>query len=127
MNSMIWQSVHLAIPRSRWNMGNVSKLSIIQTTASQISRYDRSIAKAFAGDRKIKIGMDEARTATNQVALDIDSLENFLIRMEQAGQPRRNLHRSTAAWLLTYSERIFWDAISKPGFLKWPSDSFEDF
>ena len=127
MNSMIWQAVHLAIPRSRWNLGNVSKLSIIQTTASQISRYDRSIATAFAGDQEIRIGMDEARTATNQVALDIDSLAEFLIRMEQAEQFRLHLHWSTSALLLTDSESDFWDAISKPGFLEWPSDSFEDF
>ena len=45
MNSLIWKSVYLSLPRSRWNTGGGSKTLKMQTAAAAIARYDVVIAR----------------------------------------------------------------------------------
>ncbi len=125
MSSLIWQSVYLAIPRSRWNTGGGSKASKIQSAAAAISRYDGAIAAALVGDKEIEIGTDVDRSAANQVALDVAGLPEFLKRLEATRHSGAFDPRGIAIGLLMNSESGFWDTVSKPVFLDWPSDQYE--
>ena len=129
MEAMIWQTIYFAFTRYHGNLGGESKLFRIQTTAAQISRYDRSIANALAGVPKVEIGNVDsgARTVANQVALNFDGLPDLLKRLDQVEDNERFRHRKDVVELLTGSEEEFWDSISKPKYLKWPTGNFEDY
>ena len=127
MNSMIWQSVYLAVPRSRWNSGGVSKSALRQTTAAQISRYDRVIASALAGDQAIEQANNFGRTIPNLIALQFKSLSDELVRLDEVDTRLGPRSRRAAAHLLTASEESFWRSVSNPEYLNWPTEKFEEF
>ena len=126
INSLIWQSVYLSLPRSRWNTGGGSKALKIQSAAAAIARYDMAIAKALVGDKAIEIGSDVSRSATNQVALDATGLPDFLKRLDQVRHSGAFQPRQVAAGLLTSNQEQFWKTVSKPTFLNWPTRNFEE-
>ena len=126
MHSMIWQSVYLAIPRSRWNIGGGSKLSKRQSAAAAISRYDISIAKVLAGDKEIEIGSEPTRSAANQVALNLVELPEFFERLDKVRHSSAFKPRQVVAEMLGGTHESFWKSVSTPNFLYWPTPNFED-
>jgi len=126
MQTIIWQSVYLSLPRSRWNAGGASKAEKRQSAAAAIARYDIAIAKRLAGDSKMEIGSDVTRAATNQVALDPEGLPEFLERLNDVRHSGAFHPRAVAAELLTGSDEAFWMIVSKPSLLEWPTERFEE-
>ncbi|MDB2687725.1 hypothetical protein N9Y42_11000 [Mariniblastus sp.] len=127
MNSMIWQSVYLAVPRSRWNLGVRSKAALRQTTAAQISRYDRGIAIALAGDQAIEQTNNFGRTISNLIALNFKALQDGMVRLDEVETRRGPRSHGAAAYLLTATEESFWRSVSIPDYLEWPTEKFEEF
>ena len=126
IDSLIWQSVYLSLPRSRWRTGHGSKLLKIQTAAAAIARYDTAIARILVGDKKIEIGSDVSRTATNQVVLNAEGLPEFLKRLNKVSHSSAAQPRVVAARLLKCNEAQFWKTVSKPTWLNWPTRNYED-
>lgn len=126
MEQMVWQSVWLAIPKSRWNLGGQSKKAKRQTAVAALSRYDRNIASALLGDQEIEIGWDASKSAVAQVVIDFEGVAAFIDRMNTPQDASKASEaRVAVAKLLAKSDEEFWDAVSLPNMLHWPTKTFE--
>ncbi|MFK7768986.1 MAG: hypothetical protein AB8B55_17320 [Mariniblastus sp.] len=127
VESVVWEAVWLTIPRSRWNMGGDSKDTKRQSVAAAVSRYDRELANAMMGDTQIVVGMDPSRAAVTQVALDAGGVPKFLERLNKGPRFSAAFHpRAKVAQMLSGSDEEFWDEVSLPAFLEWPTVMFEE-
>jgi|GEM_PF-2877690 len=128
VESMIWQSVWLAIPRSRWSTDGQANQSRVVNTAAAIARYDRSIALALLGNTKNEPGFLPDRAVVKQFAIDVNRLPELLWKIESDTRYSGGLHpHEKVAEMLTGNETGFWNAVSLPSFLTWGLDRFEDF
>ena len=128
IESMMWQAVWLTVPRSRWNLGGGSRASKRQCVAAALSRYDREVASALMGDTQIEIGSEPSRSAVIQVALDAAGIPEFMERLNDSKKPVPEFRpRAHVARMLSGSDEEFWNEVSLPEMLQWPTVKFEEY
>ena len=124
---MIWEAVWLSIPRSRWNLGGGSKNEKLQNVAAAISRYDRGLAHALVGSDDLSIGTDPSRSAVSQVVLNVEGVPEFMDRLNSGPRYSGVFHPcAKVALMLAGSDEEFWNEVSLPSFLAWPTKTYED-
>ncbi len=123
---MIWQAVFETLPRTRWVEGTSNKVKI-QSVAGAIARFDRDLATALVGQTEVELGNMFAESAARQALLDPSGLVEYTDRLCSQDTIRQNRMLTKLTDLVTQSENDFWDSISKPGMLNWPSEKFEEF
>ena len=127
MRSLIWQTVYLAQPKSRWNDNGPTPLTHIQNAAATISRYDRQLANALdIGEQEVPRNFDPTRSATNFITLKPEQLTEFLKDLEEQRTSNALRPRETVIEMLMGTDAEFWAAVSKPSFLQYLSDRFEE-
>lgn len=123
VESMIWQSVFHGIPKSRWIDGP-SKYMKLQIAAGGIARYNAELAKALIKGRKFQIDRSNKFFAAHQFMIDPDSVGELIQRSMDA-EPRHNAKDHFAS-VLNCDEASFWKMVSKPPWLDWPTERFEE-
>ena len=126
IESMIWQTVWLTVPRSRWNMGGGSKALKRQNVAVALSRYDQELARALVGDARVVMGSNPSRSAVSQLLFDAQGLPEFMGRIDEKQNFHRLGVRAKLARMLSGSDEAFWNEVSLPEFMHWPIEKFED-
>ncbi len=128
IESMIWQSVWLALPKSRWKVGNISTESRIQWTAAAIARYDRHIAEILVEGVEFETRMNPSKAVAIQSIVDVNMLPEMVKRIDRGHVFSSAYHfGDTLTALLTEDSSAYWDTVSLPPFLEWTTDIFEDF
>ena len=127
IESMMWQSVWLTVPKSRWNMGGPSRASKRQSVAAALSRYDRELAGALMGDTEVVIGSDPTRSAVSQLVLDAKGISEFMDRLNNGAQFSAAFQpRAAVAQMLSGSDEKLWNEVSTPELMQWPTVRFEE-
>ena len=126
VESMIWQTIWCAVPKSRFVVSGPSHSLAIQQSAAAICRYDREIGLALFRDRQPNQTFRNDGNSAAVFILNPNGISDHLARLS-VNQPLSMYRaRETLLNLLSESESSAWDRVSLPFLLEWNSDLFED-
>ncbi len=124
---MIWQAVHVTLPKSRWVSGTSNRVKL-QSVAGAIARYDLKLGQTLIGNQTLKPVNIFAKSAFRQALLGPEKLLDYTNELlEHGDHPRQSRLVQEVANLVTVGEASFWNSVSKPMMLDWPTRRFETF
>lgn len=123
---LMWQAVFEILPRTRWVQGTSNKIKI-QSVAGAIARYDVELGRALVGKSQFELGNIFAESAVRQALLDPSRIVTHTEKVCSLDAVQRNHMMDKLADFVTQNENAFWNSISKPESLNWPTRKFEDF
>jgi len=127
LHSMLWQSVWLTLPKSRWSESGSLGFQV-ESTASALARYDSRVAQALYRSPADKItdqfNQLSGDVATNRFVLAPEQLAAWFETQTSIGSSYRGYE--AVAKLLSASPTEFWDSVSVPFVMQWPTEAFEE-
>ena len=123
---LMWQAIFETLPRTRWIRGTSNKIKI-QSVAGAIARYDVELGRALVGKSEIDLGNMFAESTVRQALLNPSGLSQHVEKVCALESRQRHRTLSKLTELVTQNESEFWNAISKPENLRWPTERFEEF
>lgn len=126
MHSMLWQSVFLLAPRTRWTEAAGVSFDI-DCTAASLARYEPSIARELyqtQGEITDAFGQLPEEAGITLSVLDAPRLTQWLNAQDTIGRNYRSY--VAVANLLKSGDDDYWDLVSQPYVMQWPSERFED-
>jgi len=121
VRSMIWEAAFRAIPQNHTATANQK----LQHAAGAIARFDRDLALALFDVEKLELGDSSENTAFHQAVLKVEDLPAYAARVT-AAKTRIFRHQQKLVDVLLADEETFWQSVSKPIQMDWPTLRFEE-
>ena len=121
VKSMIWEAAFRAIPQDH----NATANQKLQHAAGAIARFDRDLALALFDVEKLELGDSSENTAFHQAVLKVEDLPAYAARVT-AAKTRIFRHQQKLVDVLLADEETFWQSVSKPIQMDWPTLRFEE-
>ena len=122
---MLWQSVFLLAPRTRWTQAAGTPFQI-DCTAPALARYEPAIAMELYRSRNVitdTYGQLSDESAVSLLVLEPPKLARWVRSQTTIGRSYRGYE--AVGKLLRSGADDFWDLVSKPYVMQWPSERFE--
>lgn len=121
VKSMIWEAAFRAIPQDH----NATANQKLQHAAGAIARFDRDLALALFDVEKLELGDSSENTAFHQAVLKVEDLPAYAARVTAAKTSIFH-HQQKLVDVLLADEETFWQSVSKPIQMDWPTLRFEE-